>query len=193
MTEIETPRLRLRSWLDSDFEPLVEMNADPRVMEFFPSIASRQETEDVWRRIHEHFATHGFGPWAMEVGGTFAGWLGLMRPRFETYFTPCVEIGYRLRTEFWGRGLATEGGRAVLRYGFEHLKLDEIVASPSQRIRDRAALWTKSVSFSPASSIIRSSQRVTRCVATCCIGSPATLGNSARLLTRHSARVNLDV
>ena len=82
----------------------------------------------------------------MEVGGTFAGWLGLMRPRFEAYFTPCVEIGYRLRTEFWGRGLATEGGRAVLRHGFEHLKLDEIVAftipanKRSRRVMDKIGL-----------------------------------------------------
>jgi ribosomal-protein-alanine N-acetyltransferase len=146
MTVIETPRLRLRHWIDADFEPLVEMNADPRVMEFFPSVVSREETEGIWRRVHEHFAMYGFGLWAMEVGGTFAGWLGLMRPRFETYFTPCVEVGYRLRTEFWGRGLATEGGRAALRYGFEHLKLDEIVAftipanTRSRRVMEKIGL-----------------------------------------------------
>ena len=114
--------MRLRRWINADFEPLVAMNADPRVMEFFPSIDSREETEGMWRRIHEHFALYGFGPWAMEVDGTFAGWLGLMRTGFEAYFTPCVEVLYRLRTEFWGRGLATEGGRTVLRYGFKHLK-----------------------------------------------------------------------
>ena len=128
MTEIETQRMRLRRLINADFEPLVAMNADPRVMEFFPLIDSREETEGMWRRIHEHFALYGFGPWAMEVDGTFAGWLGLMRTGFEAYFTPCVEVLYRLRTGFWGRGLATEGGRTVLRYGFKHLKLDEIVA-----------------------------------------------------------------
>jgi RimJ/RimL family protein N-acetyltransferase len=128
MMQIETPRLRLRPWIDDDFEPLVAMCADPRVMEFSPSIFSRGETEAMWRRIHEHFAHYGFGPWAMEVEGKFAGSLGLDWIRFETHFTPCVEIGYRLRTEFWGRGLATEGGQAALQYGFECLGLREIVA-----------------------------------------------------------------
>ena len=129
MTQIETPRLRLRRWIDDDFEPLVAMCADPRVMEFSPSILSRADTEAMWKRIHEHFARYGFGPWAMEVGGKFAGTLGLdWISRFETHFTPCVEIGYRLRPEFWGRGLATEAGQAALRYGFESLGLREIVA-----------------------------------------------------------------
>ena len=129
MMQIETPRLRLRPWIDDDFEPLVAMCADPRVMEFFPSIFSREETKSMWRRIHEHHAHYAFGPWAMEVDGEFAGALGLnWILQFETHFTPCVEIGYRLRPEFWGRGLATEAGQAALRYGFECLELREIVA-----------------------------------------------------------------
>jgi RimJ/RimL family protein N-acetyltransferase len=128
MTEIETPRLRLRHWVVDDFEPLVAMCADPRVMEFSPSILSREETEARWRRIHEHFAHYGYGTWAMEVDGKFAGALGLNWIRFETHFTPCVGIGYQLRPEFWGRGLATEGGQAALRYGFKCLGLQEIVA-----------------------------------------------------------------
>ena len=129
MTGIETPRLRLRRWIDDDFEPLAAMCADPRVMEFFPSIFSREETQAMWRRIQEHHAHYGFGPWAMEVDGKFAGALGLnWILQFETHFAPCVEIGYRLRPEFWGRGLATEAGHAALRYAFEYLGLPEIVA-----------------------------------------------------------------
>ena len=146
MTEIETPRLRLRHWIDADFEPLVELNADPRVMEFFPSTASREETEALWTRIQEHFQNFGFGPWAAEVDGAFAGWIGLMRPRFQAHFTPCVEVGYRLHTRFWGRGLATEGARAALRYGFERLRLEEIVAfttlanTRSRRVMEKIGL-----------------------------------------------------
>jgi ribosomal-protein-alanine N-acetyltransferase len=129
MTHIETPRLRLRPWIDDDFEPLAAMCADPRVMEFYPAIFSREETEAMWKRIHTHWERYGFGPWAMEVEGKFAGSLGLgWISRFEAHFTPCVEIGYRLATEFWGRGLATEGAQAALRCGFERLELSEIVA-----------------------------------------------------------------
>ena len=103
----------------------------------------------MWNRIHQHFESYGFGPWAMEVDGTFAGWLGLMRPRFEAHFTPCVEVGYRLRTEFWRRGLATEGARAVLRYGFERLKLDEIVAfTVPANIRSRRVMEKIGLTFS---------------------------------------------
>ncbi len=127
VTEIRTSRLRLRHWVDGDFEPLVAMCADPRVMEFSPSILSRVETDAMWKRIHEHFARHGFGPWAMEVDGEFAGSMGLDWIRYETHFTPCVEIGYRLRPEFWGRGLATEGAQVALRHGFESLGFHEIV------------------------------------------------------------------
>ncbi len=129
MTEIETPRLRLRHWIEDDFEPLAAMCADARVMEFFPAPFSREESAAMWKRIHDHFSDHGFGPWAVEVDGEFAGAMGLnWITRFETHFTPCIEIGYRFRTEFWGRGLATEAGEATLRYGFERLGLQEIVA-----------------------------------------------------------------
>jgi ribosomal-protein-alanine N-acetyltransferase len=127
MTEIRTSRLRLRHWVEDDFEPLAAMCADPRVMEFSPSTFSREQTEAMWKRIHEHFARHGFGPWAMEVDGEFAGSMGLDWIRYETHFTPCVEIGYRLRPEFWGRGLATEGAEAALRHGFESLGFHEVV------------------------------------------------------------------
>ncbi|HEY4363922.1 MAG TPA: GNAT family N-acetyltransferase [Bryobacteraceae bacterium] len=128
MREIETARVRLRGWVEEDLEPLVAMCADARVMEFFPSVASREDTEAMLGRIRSHHARYGFGPWAMEVEGEFAGALGLNWVRYETSFTPCVELGYRMRAEFWGRGLATEAGRAALRYGFETLGLEEIVA-----------------------------------------------------------------
>lgn len=129
MMTIETPRLRMRPWVDDDFEPLAAMCADPRVMEFYPTLYSREESEALWKRIQEHHARYGFGPSAVEVDGEFAGVLGLnWILRFKTHFTPCVEIGYRLRPEFWGRGLATEAAQAALRYGFESLDLPEIVA-----------------------------------------------------------------
>lgn len=128
MMSIETPRLRLRSWTDVDFEPLAAMCADARVMEFFPAPLTREETEAMWKRILAHWDRHGFGPWAVEVNGEFAGALGLDWVRYETHFTPCVELGYRLRSEFWGRGLATEAGLAALHYGFKTLQLPEIVA-----------------------------------------------------------------
>jgi len=72
----------------------------------------------------------GFGLWAVEITGfaPFAGFVGLNVPRFESHFTPCVEIGWRLSREFWHRGYATEGARAALTFGFDTLGLNEIVS-----------------------------------------------------------------
>jgi len=130
MAEIETDRLLLRRWRDADRDPFARMNADPAVMEHFPAPLSRQESDRLMDDIAAHFERHGFGGWAAEVRATgeFIGFIGLAVPRFEAAFTPCVEIGWRLAAAYWGRGLATEGARAVARYAFETLGLEEIVS-----------------------------------------------------------------
>ncbi len=127
---ITTARLLLRPWRDDDIGPFAALNADPRVMEFFPAVRTRAETEEQVARIREHFDRHGFGNWAVEVPGAapFIGFVGLGIPRFEAPFTPCVEIGWRLAFEHWGHGYATEAARAALEFGFEKLRRDEIVS-----------------------------------------------------------------
>jgi len=129
-SELHTARLHLRRWRASDRAPLAAMNADPRVMAHFPGLLSRVESDAVADRIEAHFEQHGFGAWAVEIDGVtpFAGFVGLTIPRFEAHFTPCVEIGWRLAAEYWGQGIATEGARAALQFGFDRLRLDEIVS-----------------------------------------------------------------
>jgi RimJ/RimL family protein N-acetyltransferase len=130
VSELLTPRLRLRRWQPSDLEPFAAMNADPRVTEFLPTRPDRQATEAMIARAEASFVTSGFGLWAVELrqGGSFAGYVGLLRPSFQAPFTPCVEIGWRLAAEMWGRGYATEGAQAALRHGFEAFALDEILS-----------------------------------------------------------------
>ncbi|MGE5192791.1 MAG: GNAT family N-acetyltransferase [Deltaproteobacteria bacterium] len=120
----------LRPWRDADLAPFAALNADLRVMEFFPAVRTRAETVEQVARIREHFDRHGFGNWAVEAPGVapFIGFVGLGIPRFEASFTPCVEIGWRLAFEQWGRGYATEAARAALEFGFDKLGLDEIVS-----------------------------------------------------------------
>jgi RimJ/RimL family protein N-acetyltransferase len=127
---LQTERLLLRRWRAEDRLPFAAMNADPRVMEHFPALMSREESDAAVARIEVHFQQHGFGSWAVEIPGVtpFAGFIGLCIPRFEAAFTPCVEIGWRLAAEFWGRGFATEGARVALAFGFESLDLKEIVS-----------------------------------------------------------------
>ena len=109
------------------------MSADTAVMEYFPSLLCATEVREMVDRIKNHFAAHGFGFWAVEEksGADFIGLIGLAIPRFDAPFTPCVEIGWRLATEHWGKGYAPEGARASLQYAFEQLKLDEVVSFTS--------------------------------------------------------------
>lgn len=99
-------------------------------MEHFPSRMTLDETSALVARIRAHWAARGFGLWAIEAPGVapFVGFVGLSVPRFEASFTPCVEIGWRLAAEHWGRGFATEGARAALAFGFETRGLGELVS-----------------------------------------------------------------
>lgn len=107
------------------------MNADPQVMEHFPAVLSRAESDERIARIENHLQQHGFGLWAVEIVNVapFVGFIGLCIPAFAASFTPCVEIGWRLAARVWGRGLATEGARAALAFGFDVLGLNEIVST----------------------------------------------------------------
>lgn len=150
---LETERLRLRNWTDEDREPLARMNADPRVMEFFPATLTREETDDMFERVRAHFARHGFGFWAAELRetGAYIGFVGLAVPAFEAHFTPCVEIGWRLAAEHWNRGLATEAAREALRYGFEDLGLREIVSfTTTANVRSRRVMEKLGMRHDPA-------------------------------------------
>lgn len=132
-SEIETERLRLRRWDESDREPFAELNADPLVMEFYPSTQSRAESDDFVDRIEEHFDQTGFGLWAVEVvaSSEFAGYVGLWSATFQAQFTPAIEVGWRLARRFWGHGFAPEAAQASVVDGFHRLELDEIVSFTS--------------------------------------------------------------
>lgn len=139
---IETPRLILRDWRDDDLAPFAAMNADPEVMRFFPSLQTRQESDASVARVRVSFETRGWGFWAAEhkADGRFIGFIGLNVPLWSAHFTPCVDIGWRLARAYWGQGLATEGARAALAFGFGELALREVVSitvpdnAPSRRI-----------------------------------------------------------
>jgi RimJ/RimL family protein N-acetyltransferase len=130
MATLSTDRLILRRWRDSDREPFARINADPRVMEFMPAILTREQSDHLADRIEDHFVEHGFGLYAAELRDehSFIGFIGLAIPFFAAAFTPCVEIGWRLSAEHWGKGLATEGVRAVVREAFGNLKIPRLMS-----------------------------------------------------------------
>ena len=127
---IETPRLLLRDWTDADSEPFAALNADPRVMEFFPQALDRTESDTLIGRIREGLARDGFGLYAVAVKEPrrFIGFTGLARPGFDAPFMPAIEVGWRLSRESWGSGYATEAAGAAVDHAFGTLGLEALVS-----------------------------------------------------------------
>ena len=141
--EIATERLVLREWRDSDREPFASLNADPTVMRYFPARLTRAESDAFVDRIQAHFARHGYGLWAVEVAGEFAGYVGLSwADGFD--FCPALEVGWRLAERFWGHGYATEAARAALAVGLEHepsiVSFTAVLNEPSWRVMERIGM-----------------------------------------------------
>lgn len=147
---LRTERLTLRRWRDEDRAPFAAINADPVAMEQMPSLPDRAESDAMVERIEACFADEGFGLWVVErrEGGGAMGFVGLWPARFDAHFTPAVEVGWRLATESWGHGYATEAARASIADGFERLGLDEIVSFTSVghrrsvRVMEKLAMHT---------------------------------------------------
>lgn len=152
---ITTERLILRPWDEDDFEPFAQLNADPRVMEYFPSTLSREESDQMAKRMQAKIEERGWGWWAVSITrtGEFIGFIGLNnvdKPTFTTDSTPAVEVGWRLAHDYWGKGYATEGALACLKYGFGTLKLPEIVAFTAiQNLRSRAVMKKIGMTYNP--------------------------------------------
>jgi RimJ/RimL family protein N-acetyltransferase len=133
----------LRQWIDSDFEPFASMNADMEVMRFFARPLAVEESRQTLERFRQGIDQRGWGLWAVQVGGEFAGFTGLSEPKFSAHFTPCVEIGWRFRRQYWGLGVAFAAAQQAEDYAFSVLHLDQLVSfttesnSRSRRLMER--------------------------------------------------------
>jgi ribosomal-protein-alanine N-acetyltransferase len=153
VAELRTERLLLRAWRDEDLLPFAALNADQRVMEFFPSLLSRAESDLLAARIRVTLDERGYGLWALEAPGIapFVGFVGLSVPSYQTHFTPCVEVGWRLAHEHWGHGYALEGARAATRFAFHGLELDELVSfTVPTNLRSRRVMEKLGMTRDPA-------------------------------------------
>jgi RimJ/RimL family protein N-acetyltransferase len=147
---LETDRLLLRAWLDSDRVPFAEMNADPEVMAYFPRQLTREESDTLVDRFETERIERGFCPWAVEMcqTGEFAGFVGLHQLADYLPFAPGVEVGWRLARRFWGNGIATEAARACVDFAFNSLGLTEIVAMTSViNVRSRRVMERLGMSY----------------------------------------------
>lgn len=148
---LETERLILRTWHENDIEPFAEINQDAKVMEHFPAQLSKAETLSLMDRIFKHQDTYGYTLYAVELKSTheMIGFIGLLhrtKQDLDLPFNPSTEIGWRLSSKHWGKGLATEGAKAVLKYAFQILDLPEVVSfttvnnTKSRRVMEKLGL-----------------------------------------------------
>jgi len=130
MKIIETERLILRTWKAEDADEYYRINQDPNVIEFLLGPLTMQEVKDFIAAKNQQFEELGYTVWAVEEksSGKLIGFIGIQPVPWEAHFTPAVEIGWRLGSEWWGKGYATEGAKAVLKFGFETIGLKEVVS-----------------------------------------------------------------
>ena len=130
---IKTQRLLLRQWDDLDLPSLTTMNQDPKVMEFIGPVIGETESRAMIERARRSWQEHGYGRFAVENfdTGELIGFVGLAQCKFESHFTPAVEIGWRQAHRFWGLGYATEGAEAVMAWAFDNCELKEVVSFTS--------------------------------------------------------------
>ena len=148
MRPLETERLILRSWKTEDLDPMSAIDQDPKVCEYLPGIGNREATTASIQRLINHEKEHGFTRYAVELKSTheLIGFIGLFIPSFHAHFTPAVEIGWRIGSQYWSKGYATEGAKTVLHEAFINLHLQEIASftnvgnQASQRVMEKIGM-----------------------------------------------------
>ncbi|MFF1381562.1 GNAT family N-acetyltransferase [Streptomyces sp. NPDC058308] len=132
MTEIRTPRLLLRRWHDDDLTPMAEINADPRVMHWIDdgSVHDLDRTAEEIERWEEEWDDEGFGLFAVELlaSGELVGFTGLSVPEFLPEVASEVAISWRLGSQFWGQGYASEAAQATLEFALQDRGLDRVIS-----------------------------------------------------------------
>jgi RimJ/RimL family protein N-acetyltransferase len=158
---IETDRLILRPFEMSDLDDYAALNADPKVMRFYPMLYSRERSLESLESCRASWDTHGYGFSAVtDKDGVFLGLCGLSMFTAEAPFTPKVEIGWRFVPSAWGKGFASEAARGWLEFAFKERGLEDIVSftavpnEPSAKVMQRIGMtryeaWDFDMPFLP--------------------------------------------
>lgn len=155
---IQTARLTLRPWRESDAEALFAINGDAQTMRYFTATMNRAESDDHLARMMAHQAEHGFGMWAAEAEGAVIGIVGLQHvpPHRAPEPPPLVEIGWRFNRSVWRRGYALEGAAAAVGYARDVLRLPAIVALTARINTPSRALMEKlGMTYDPSADFTR--------------------------------------
>lgn len=127
-------RLGFRNWIASDVPQMIEISSDEKVMQFFPGIATPDQTRAFIERMKEMLARTGFCYFAVDRLDTneFIGFIGMSEQDYAVDFCPCIDIGWRLSPKHWGFGFATEGAEKCLDYAHQHLGIKNILSVAPQ-------------------------------------------------------------
>ncbi|MDO5770171.1 MAG: GNAT family N-acetyltransferase [Psychrobacter sp.] len=163
---LQSERLYLRQWQDSDFTVFAQMSADPKVMQYFPNTLSAAESTQLAKKCQQLIADKGWGFWAVSLKDTtqlaagqdtnFIGFVGLHEPQADLPFAPCVEVGWRLHANYWGQGYATEAAQIALDFAFENLIINDkpiekvvsftaAINQPSRQVMQRLGMQRQKV------------------------------------------------
>ncbi len=145
---IKTERLGLRNWQKSDIIPFTNMCADPKVMEQFPSTLSAPETKELITRLSNHFNEYGYTYFAIDLleNNEFIGFAGIKNQTWQSEYTPCVDIGWRLKQSAWGKGFATEAAQGCLKEAFSKFGIKEVLSfatntnTPSENVMKKIGM-----------------------------------------------------
>ena len=165
----KSERLGFRNWIASDTPKMAEINSNPEVMEYFPSIPNFKQTEAFIERMQKQFLDKGFCYFAVDKLDTneFIGFIGLSEQTFESDFTPNVDIGWRLSQVEWGKGFATEGAKRCLEFAFNTIGLKKIISTcpiindKSERVMEKLKMIKKSNFNHP---LLKEHKHIEQCV-----------------------------
>lgn len=127
-------RLGFRTWLDADLDQMTVLNSDKKVMEYFPFLPTEKETREFIQRMQDQFSKNGFCYFPVNhlKSKKFIGFIGLSVQNFDSEFTPCIDIGWRINKKYWGKGLATEGALACIKYAKDKLDIRQVYSMASK-------------------------------------------------------------
>lgn len=153
MQILETPRLILREFRDDDRDALARVLSDPETMRYYPAAYDRAGVEEWIARNRRRYAEYGYGLWAMMLksSGELIGDCGVTLQDVDGANE--VEVGYHVRRDCWGQGLATEAARACRDWGFARLPVPRVISLirpenlPSRRVAEKngMSIWKKIV------------------------------------------------
>lgn len=146
-----TNRLILRPLDLSDIDNFYILNSNKNTMRFFPKCLNYEGSLQLLNKLIEKYQKYKYGIYAclLKNNNEFIGTVGLNNPDFEAHFTPCVEIGWKLNSKYWGFGYALEASLKCLEIGFKEFHLNEILAfapiinKPSINIMIKLNMHTK--------------------------------------------------